>query len=99
MNRLAALVEIAHAIALTRDAAPAAGAYDRLAPYAERNVVNARGAGGYGSAELPLGLLADVLGRPDDARAHLARAVDRNSAMGAGAWIAAARAALDGLGA
>jgi hypothetical protein len=99
VNRLAALVEVAHAIALTRDAAAAAGAYDRLAPYAERNVVNARGAGGYGSAELPLGLLADVLGRSEDARAHLARAVDRNSATGADWWVAAARRALDRLGA
>jgi hypothetical protein len=83
----------------TRDAGPAAGAYERLAPYAERNIVNGRGAGGYGSAELPLGLLADVLGRRDDARAHLTRAVARNTAMGADWWVAAARRALDGLAA
>jgi DNA-binding SARP family transcriptional activator len=99
VNRLAALAEIAHAIALTRDPTAAAGAYERLAPYADRNVVNGRGAGGYGSAELPLGLLADVLGRRGDARAHLTRAVARNTAMGADWWAAAARRALDGLGA
>jgi hypothetical protein len=50
VNRLAALAEIAHAIALTGDPTAAAGAYDRIAPYADRNVVNGRGAGGYGSA-------------------------------------------------
>ena len=92
MNRLAALAELAQAIALARDAAPAAGAYDRLAPYADRNVVNARGAGGYGCAELPLGLLADVLGRPTT-RARTSRAPSiATAAIGAPAgWAAAAR--------
>jgi hypothetical protein len=79
------------------DPTHAAGAYDRLAPYAARNVVNARGAGGYGSAELHLGLLAALLGRDADARAHLAAAVERNAALGADAWTAASRAALEAL--
>jgi hypothetical protein len=96
MNRLAALVELAQAMALTGDATYAAGAYERLAPYAARNIVNARGAGGYGSASLHLGLLAALLGRDDAAREHLAAAVDRNAALGAGFWEARARAALDG---
>ena len=79
------------------DATHAAGAYDRLAPYAARNVVNARGAGGYGSAELHLGLLAALLGRDAAARTHLAAAVERNTTLGADAWTAASRAALDAL--
>ena len=79
------------------DAAPAAGAYDRLAPYADRNVVNARGAGGYGSAELPLGLLADAAGAPRG-RARAPRARRRSQrALGAGRWAAAARRALEAL--
>ena len=97
MNRLAALCEVAQAIAIVGDATHAAGAYDRLAPYADRNVVNARGAGGYGSAELHLGLLAALLGRDAAARAHLTAAVERNAALGADAWTAAARAALEAL--
>jgi DNA-binding SARP family transcriptional activator len=97
MNRLAALCEVAQAIVIAGDATHAAGAYDRLAPYAARNVVNARGAGGYGSAELHLGLLAALLGRDADARAHLAAAVERNTALGADAWTAASRAALEAL--
>jgi len=97
MNRLAALAELAQAMALTGDATYAAGAYERLAPYAGRNIVNARGAAGYGAAALPLGLLAALLGRQDDARAHLTDAVERNAALGADVWTARARAALDAL--
>jgi hypothetical protein len=97
MNRLAALAELAHAMALLGDATHAAGVYDRLAPYAQRNVLNARGAAGYGSASLPLGLLAALLGRPDRARAHLTDAVARNAAMGATAWAERSRAALAAL--
>jgi hypothetical protein len=95
MNRLAALAELAQAMALTGDATHAAGAYERLAPYAARNIVNARGAGGYGSASLHLGLLARLLGREDDARAHLTAAAGHNAALGASFWEARARAALD----
>jgi hypothetical protein len=97
MNRLAALAELSQAIALTGDATHAAGVYDRLAPYAERNIVNARGAGGYGSAALHLGLLATVLGRRQAARAHLEAAVAHNAALGADVWADRARVALDGL--
>jgi len=97
MNRLAALCEVAQAMTILGDATHAAGAYDRLAPYAARNVVNARGAGGYGSAELHLGLLAALLGRDAAARTHLAAAVERNTTLGADAWTAASRAALDAL--
>ena len=97
MNRLAALCEVAQAMTIVGDATHAAGAYDRLAPYAARNVVNARGAGGYGSAELHLGLLAALLGRDAAARTHLAAAVERNTTLGADAWTAASRAALDAL--
>jgi DNA-binding SARP family transcriptional activator len=98
MNRLPALCELAQAMALMGDATWSAGAYERLAPYEDRNVVNARGAGGYGSAALHLGRLAAVLDRPEHAAAHLRRAVERNAAIGARAWEARARAALDRLG-
>ena len=97
MNRLAALAELAHAMTLLGDATHAAGVYDRLAPYAQRNILNARGAAGYGSASLPLGLLAALLGRRDRARAHLTDAVARNTAMGATAWAERSRAALAAL--
>jgi DNA-binding SARP family transcriptional activator len=97
MNRLAALAELTQAIVLLGDTTWAAGAYERLAPYADRNIVNARGAAGYGSAALHLGQLAALLGRHDEAAAHLRRAVERNSAAGAHEWTARARAALDRL--
>jgi hypothetical protein len=99
MNRLAALCEVTQAMAGIGDATWAAGAYERLAPYADRNVVNARGAAGYGSAELHLGALAALLGRRAAAEAHLTAAIERNTAMGADAWAAQARTALDALAA
>jgi hypothetical protein len=97
MNRLAALAEMAQAMARIGDATWAAGAYERLAPYADRNIVNARGAGGYGSAALHLGQLAALLGRREEAAVHLHDAIARNTAMGADAWVTAARDALDAL--
>ncbi len=97
MNRLPALAELAHAMTLLGDATHAAGVYDRLAPYAQRNILNARGAAGYGSASLPPGLLAALLGRRDRARAHLTDAVARNTAMDATEWAERSRAALAAL--
>jgi tetratricopeptide (TPR) repeat protein len=97
MNRLAALGELSRTMLLLQDATFASGAYNRLAPYEDRNIVNARGAGGYGSAALHLGELAALLGRREQAVAHLERAVERNAAMGATAWAQRAREALDGL--
>jgi thioredoxin-like negative regulator of GroEL len=95
MNRLAALAEMSQAMALTGDPTWAAGAYERLAPYADRNIVNARGAAGYGSAALHLGQLAALRGRPEEAAAHLRDAIARNAAMGADVWRERAQAALD----
>ncbi|MEA2383696.1 MAG: eukaryotic-like serine/threonine-protein kinase [Solirubrobacteraceae bacterium] len=95
MNRLAALAEMSQAMALTGDPTWAAGAYERLAPYADRNIVNARGAAGYGSAALHLGQLAALRGRPEEAAAHLRDAIARNAAMGADVWRERAKAALD----
>ena len=85
-------------MALTGDATWAAGAYERLAPCADRHIVNARGAAGYGSAALHLGQLATLLGRREEAVAHLRDAIARNAAMGLDAWQSRARAALDALG-
>jgi hypothetical protein len=84
-------------MALLGDGTHAAGAYERLAPYARRNILNARGAAGYGSAELPLGLLASLLHRHDRAAAHLADAVEHNAAMGAEAWAQRSRSPLAAL--
>jgi DNA-binding SARP family transcriptional activator len=88
MNRLAALSEMANAMSLLGDARHAPGTYERLAPYAERNVINARAAYGYGAASHHLGVLAALLG--DDARAvaHLEDAVQMNERMGAQPWLA-----------
>jgi DNA-binding SARP family transcriptional activator len=97
MNRLAALAELAYAMALLGDPTHAAGAYERLAPYARRNVLNARGAAGYGSAALPLGLLAELLGDHDGAAAHFTAAIEQDAAMGADLWAERSRTALEAL--
>ena len=50
MNRLAALAELTQAMRALGDPTHAEGVLARLQPYADRNVPNARGAAGYGSA-------------------------------------------------
>ena len=87
MNLLAALAELAQALHILGDAHHAGQVYDALAPYADRNIVNGRGGAGYGSAELHLGLLAELLGKPDAARGHHARARANNLRMNARAWL------------
>ena len=62
MNTLAALCEMAQAIAALQDRTHAAGVLERLAPYADRNVQNARGAAGYGSAAHHVAVLEALLG-------------------------------------
>jgi DNA-binding SARP family transcriptional activator len=61
--------------------------YDKLLPYADRNAV------GYpeiaiGSVARPLGVLAAITGRWEDAVRHFTRAVEMNAAMGARPWVA-----------
>jgi hypothetical protein len=88
MNLLASLAEIAQGLDRLGDAAHAPAIYERLLPYADRNVLNARGASGYGSVALYLGLLAALMGRDDAAEAHLDHSLERNTAMGARPWVA-----------
>jgi DNA-binding SARP family transcriptional activator len=85
MNQLAALGELAQALGVLGEPGPAATVYDLLAPYADRNIVNGRGAAGYGAASYHLGVLADLLGR-DSAR-HFEQAVADNGRLGAKLWL------------
>ena len=64
-------------------AAHAAELYERLAPYAGRNVVVGRAATFNGSASRPLGMLATVLGDFAAAERHFADALALHEAMGA----------------
>lgn len=88
MNRLASLCELAQAAALLGDRRHARGIYLRLAPYAGRNVVNARAAAGYGAAAHHLALLAELLGDDDRGAAHFEDALEHNARMGARPWLA-----------
>jgi DNA-binding SARP family transcriptional activator len=85
MNQLAALAELAQALDILREPGPAVRLYDALLPYADRNIVNARGAAGYGSASRHLGLLARLLGR--DPEPHFAAARRHNERLGARRWL------------
>jgi tetratricopeptide (TPR) repeat protein len=67
--------------------------YELLLPYADQNVANSSHLF-YGSAHYSLGLAAARLGREDDARAHLQRAVDDNRSMGNRSYLARSLAAL-----
>jgi tetratricopeptide (TPR) repeat protein len=87
MNRLAALAELTEALAILGEPGPAARLYDLLAPYAGRNIVNGRGAAGYGSAEHHLGTLAALLGRAGAAQRHFERALAENRRLGAKHWL------------
>jgi class 3 adenylate cyclase len=66
-----------------RDAQHAAIVYGLMLPYAERNITTGWGEVARGSAAMYLGVLAGLLGRPDDATAHLERALSFNARMGA----------------
>src|SRR4051794_30093784 len=66
MNQLAALAELTQAMALLDDPAHAAGVLQRLEPYADRNIVNGRGASGYGSAAHHVAVLKALLGTATD---------------------------------
>jgi hypothetical protein len=76
------------------DERAAAQLYTLLLPYANRVVTVGRGCVCLGSASLPLGVLASVLGERAAAVAHLEEAVRRNDALGAVAFGAASRYAL-----
>jgi hypothetical protein len=85
-NWLSGQAEAAEATYLLGAAEHAGPLYDRLLPYAGRPATAGRAAMTYGAIDRHLGLLAAVLGRRDDAVAHLRAAVALNQAMGATAW-------------
>jgi DNA-binding SARP family transcriptional activator len=60
--------------------------YERLAPYAGRPATAGRAVCSYGAVDRALGGLAALLGREDDAVAHLGRAIRRNEEMGCVSW-------------
>jgi DNA-binding SARP family transcriptional activator len=78
------LAEVCASIGAPERAAPL---YEALLPYADFNVYShiesARG-----SASRPLGLLASVMGRWDEAVDHFEHAIERNVQMGARPWVA-----------
>ena len=74
-----------------RDPATPRRALERLAPYADRNVQNARGAAGYGSAAHHVAVLEALLGL--DAGPRFEEALRRNEALGSRPWTEKTRAA------
>jgi hypothetical protein len=58
----------------------AALVYERMAPHASRHIVDGIGAGGWGSAETYLGMLASLMGDPALSESHFARGLAANSA-------------------
>jgi tetratricopeptide (TPR) repeat protein len=103
VNWFPAMATLAVTVWRLGDSARAARLYELLAAFEDRYVV----AGGtapsacYGSVAYYLGLLAAASGRADAAAAHFERALERNAAIGAAAWVAhtqVAYAALLGTG-
>jgi tetratricopeptide (TPR) repeat protein len=84
---LFAMVLLADAIALLDDTASAAILYPLVLPYAHLNGV-APSEGSVASAARPLGALAGLLGRFDEAEAHFAQALAMNERMQARPWVA-----------
>ncbi|MGD9530690.1 MAG: hypothetical protein AB7V44_28435, partial [Pseudonocardia sp.] len=70
-------------------------AYRRLAPHAGTHVVVGGCASYSGAVDHHLGTLAAALGRPAQAAEHLRAAVTMHERLGAPAWAALSRAALD----
>jgi tetratricopeptide (TPR) repeat protein len=85
-NWLSVQAECAEACVLLGDTARAAALYDRLAPYAGRPATAGRATISYGAVDRPLGGLAPLLGRHDDAVGHLRAAIRRNDELGATVW-------------
>jgi DNA-binding SARP family transcriptional activator len=76
-----------------RDTVRAAALYDLLVPSADK-IVSDVAEGCAGSVQRLLGILAGMLGREDDAVAHLRTAIERNTAVGARPWLAEAQVEL-----
>jgi hypothetical protein len=85
-NWLSLQVECAEASVLIEDATHAATLYERLAPYAGRPATAGRGSCSYGAIDRPLGGLAALLGREEDAVRHFEDAIRLNEALGCKVW-------------
>ena len=81
-NWFTAMSLMGEAIALIGDTKRAARAYDELLPYEGLVIVVARAAGCNGPVDRVLGLLAQTMGRLEDAERHLASAVEISTGMG-----------------
>jgi hypothetical protein len=77
------MVQAAQTAALLGDREAAEVVHDALAPYAGLFAVEGILAGTWGCVDAHLGRLARLLGRPEDARRHLAAAGELDSAAGA----------------
>jgi tetratricopeptide (TPR) repeat protein len=78
---------LAEPCAFLRDAKRAAVLYELLLPFARRHVVLSA-AVCLGSASRYLGLLADTMGRWEDAARHFEEAIAMNASIGARPWLA-----------
>jgi DNA-binding SARP family transcriptional activator/tetratricopeptide (TPR) repeat protein len=85
-NWMSAHAEVAEGIGILGDPTHAQLVYDRLLPYSGRPATAGRAVVSYGSVDRYLGGLAAVLGRRDEAIAHLRAANDHNAALGCTVW-------------
>jgi DNA-binding SARP family transcriptional activator/tetratricopeptide (TPR) repeat protein len=85
-NWMSLQAECAEAAILLGDPEHAALLYTRLAPYAGRPATAGRAVWSHGAVDRPLGGLAALLGRHDDAVRHLEDAIRINAALGCIAW-------------
>jgi tetratricopeptide (TPR) repeat protein len=84
---LGAVAYLSEAAAALGDATHAAALHALLEPYADRNVVVGWASVCTGSASRYLGLLADLLGRRDEAIERLEAALAMNEKMRARPWV------------
>lgn len=80
---LPAAAMAAEAVALVGGHALGPQLYDALVPFRHLFAIDGIAAANWGSIELPLGMLAAVLGRTNDARAHFDAAIERHRQVGA----------------
>jgi tetratricopeptide (TPR) repeat protein len=90
---LASICLLAETCAILEDTERAAGLYQLLLPYRARNAV-AVPEFALDSTGRPLGILATLLGRFDDAAGHFEEALRMNAKMGARPWLADTQEAL-----
>jgi tetratricopeptide (TPR) repeat protein len=87
----------ADAVVALAHAAVAEVLYDLLLPFAGRHAVLAHGVLSFGAVARPLGALAALLGRTDEARHHLRHALEANRSVGAAPAVARTLVDLAGL--